>query len=272
MKTNKKVLNDFNEMIKKSLSGPNGYSLNEISTKRFYYEPKYAKPIIEYYKSTGRSSNEFHKVRGHDEPSVCSVASSGRLCFLALIDKDNVKFEWHELNGTSSETIWQKPAIDDAQYDAFDGSTFYECKCQEFLNEHIGLSNAYMTILKSFFGLELKEKDGLIIGKAKDFLIDIDKDYCDLHFDLKQLFTHLCGIVKAYGNTNKYTLRYIFFKPKEELIKENAAIAKAYDELDEELIKIKDSRFFKERCNINFEYEYINVDEEKFSIDPKDAF
>ena len=269
MKYSKSVLNDFNKMIKDSLKIVEGYSLNEISDSRFYYEKDYATPIIDYYKITGRKSNEFNKVRGHDDLSICSVASSGRLCFLKLIDHENIKFEWHELNGTSQEKIWTKPSINDAQYDAFDGTTFFECKCQEILNEHVGLSKDYIPVLKDFFGLNFKEENGLIIAKASDFLIDVDKDYRELHFDLKQLFTHLCGIVKAYGNVSKHTLKYIFFKPKEELINKHELIKSAYKELDNELSIIQNSVFFKEKCHIKFEYKYVHVDEDRFAIDPK---
>ena len=102
-----------------------------------------------------------------------------------------------------------------------------------------------------------------------DFLIDIDNDYQNLHFDLKQLFTHLCGIIKAKGNTSKYTLKYIFFKPKEILIKKNDVIREAYEELDKELKAIKNSVLFKEKCHIKFDYDYVNVDNPKFGVDPK---
>ena len=272
MKYNKKLLNDFNYMIKKSLNPVEGYDYREITNDRYYYERRYADSIIDYFKLTGRKSNEFNKTRGHDDLCICSMASSGRLCFLFLCDKTGIKFEWHELNGTSDSDVWLKPSRNDAQYDAFDGKTFYECKCQEIFNEHEGLSESYIPVLKNFFEIKVGSIDGEISAKVSDFHIkgDIaDKDYRELHFDLKQLFTHLCAIVKAKGNVDKYNLNYIFFKPKQEEIDKNDIIKNAYEQLEKELKAIKESKLFTEYCHIKFDYQFVSVDDNKFAIDPQ---
>ena len=263
----------FNKLIRESIS-ESKYEIDEVSDYRYYYDNEYAKPIIRCYKLLNLSSKEFNLINtkyGGKRRKICSVASSGRLCFLYLFGS---QFEYRLLNATRSEEIWKEPSVDDAQLDAKNGNIYYECKCQEIFNRKDGLPKSYVPVLKEYFGIDnLIVSNNLIKAKLSDFHIGLDKSYCDTRFDFKQLFTHLCALIKLNKEKkDALVLKYIFFKPKEELIK-GTVIENVYKELEEERTAIKNSEIIKialQKYNIMFEYEDVYVDDDRLSRDPKE--
>lgn len=274
---NAKILNDFNNAIKDSV--PNK-DTQEVSPNRHYYKDDYLKPVQLYYCLTNRKSNEFARIdtsSGIRPYKMASVCSSARLCFIRLAEEANVIFEYHLLNCTSKSEIWEKPNRNDTQLDAFDGETFYECKCQEIFHDKGYLSKSYKPFLRKYLGLtEIRDDGKNIVGSPKELKIEIEnvKDYRKTYFDLKQLFTHLCAINKeAHKTGNRYLLKYIFFKPSQTYIDKNNDIAKAYETLEKEIQAIKKSDIFKNANNfVDFDYEYVFVDSESMKKDPKIIF
>ena len=264
----------FNILIKQSVL-PNSYRIDEITKNKFYYENEYAEAIKEYYQYTYRKSKEFEKVKGHDSYKICSLSSSARLCFLLLGDNLDIRFEWHLLNATSKEDVWTKPNDSrDAQLDAFDFHTYYECKCQELFNKKDPLSISYLKCLEDNFGIKDLNSDGkYIIATMKDLhLGSSDKNYLNTHFDIKQLFTHLCAIIKDNKLLENRKLQYVFFTPNKELIK-GTQIEEVYKELQNEIDDIVNSeviRMAKDKYNIDFGYEFISVDDDRLNKDPKE--
>lgn len=264
----------LNELMNKSVPNTR-YKINEVSDKRFYYENKYAKPIETYYKLTYRKSNEFEMFgtsKGYDCYKICSVASSARLCYLFLANDMNIRFEWHLLNATSKKEVWENPNKNDAQLDAFDFRTYYECKCQEIFEYRTPLSISYAKYLEQYFGItNLPRRERNIIATMKEFhLGNSDKNYLHTYFDIKQLFTHLCAIIKDNKQLEDRKLQYIFFTPKENLIK-GSALEDAYQELINEAEEIKNSeviKIAKETYHIDFDYELVPIDDKRMASDP----
>lgn len=263
----------FNKLIRESIL-PTPYQIDEIAKNKFYFINEYAEPIKEYYQLTYRRSKEFENVKGHDNYKICSVASSARLCFLVLGDDLNTRFEWHLLNATSKEDVWTKPDdLRDAQLDAFDFHTYYECKCQEVFDSKKPLSISYIKCLEENFGIKnLPTKHKKILATMKQLhLGSSDKNYLNTHFDIKQLFTHLCAIIKDNKELENRKLQYIFFTPKKELMK-GTEFEKAYEELQSEINDIVSSdviKIAKEKFNIDFGYEFISVDDDRLNKNPQ---
>jgi len=265
----------FNKLIRDSILSTT-YQIDEVSDHRFYFENRYAEAIKEYYELTYRKSNEFELFgtsKGFNCYKICSVASSARLCFLLLGDDLNSRFEWHLLNATSKKENWEKPSKNDAQLDAFDFHTYYECKCQEILEHKTPLPVSYSKCLEKNFGIKDLSVNGRnILATMKEFhLGSSDKNYLHTYFDIKQLFTHLCAIIKDNKELENRKLQYIFFTPKKELMK-GTEFEKAYEELQSEINDIVSSdviKIAKEKFNIDFGYEFISVDDDRLNKDPQ---
>ena len=270
----------FNELIRKSIKSSDEKTF-EVSNKRFYYPNKYAKGIENYYRYTKRESKEFNSFQtswGYECFKICSVASSARLAFLKLALKRNIKFEWHLVNGaTKTKKEWNGPKRNDAQLDAYDGNSFYECKCQEILETKTKLSKSYYPLLKEYFEIEINNSSQKnYVPSLKEMKIDnSNKKYTETLFDIKQLFTHLCAIIKCNNELQRdVKLHYIFFKPSDKHLKETP-LESLYDELEKEIKAIKTSDVIKkakDRFHIDFVCEIVDVGDEIFTKEPSDIY
>ena len=181
------------------------------------------------------------------------------------------------LNGVSKAKSWEKPSRNDAQLDAFDGETFYECKCQEIFYKKEGLSKSYIPCLKKYFDIDGLSDDGTnIVASLADLHIDLEENinYREACFDVKQLFTHLCAINKEAHRVGKnYTLKYIFFKPNEKIVADCECIKKIYTQLEAEIAAIRNSPIFNCSNNmVGFECEFVAVDSDEMKKRPADLF
>ena len=280
---NKEKLDLFNEYIftaQEEKGFFNNYKIKEVSNSRFYLDNSYGEAIKKYFDLTKRTSKELELINtsyGGNRYKICSCASSARFCFLYLASKldSNIKFEWHLLNATSSDSSWEEEKENDSVLDAFDNKTYYEFKCQEIFNDKELLSISYSNLLKEYFNIEIKSNtDNKIIGTYKDLKLgNLNKNYNDSYFDIKQLLTHLLAIIKENKNKKEHiTLKYIFIIPLIEDIL-HGDLYEDYKELEREIETIKNSELIKiakDKYNISFECEQVQVIDSRFSLDPKE--
>lgn len=280
----------FNELMYQSIPKLDNYLIEEVSPHKYYYEDSYGVAIEEFYRLAGFTSHEFGKLKTQfkgERMKICSVSSSSRLCFLKYgleMAKKNrlneeARLEKHLVNGTiKSDKEWEKENRNDAQLDAFDGETFYECKCQEIFEDKGPLSKSYARYMNKYFNTNLGESNfvkGKIHAKASEFGITFeeDKEYTKALFDIKQLVTHLCAIIKYNKNKNKQlTLKYVFFKPAKSLINNNGDVKAVYEELEKEIYAIQKSKLIEgaKKHGVSFAYEWVYVDSLEFGQDPKE--
>lgn len=282
--TSKDLKVTFAGEVKKNVFDPKHkiYSHKNDDSK-LYYPEEYGDVIVKEFKSHGVNSNEVIKQKGKPTP-ICSVCSSGRLCYLNFKKVKGIRFEYPLYNDVDK----LHPSKLDAYEITNERNIFYECKCQEILNngycgEKELLSDKY---LKSKYFRELKieslkvfnkygrEKDGSYTKGTDRFIhfelhaleINLNKDLYLLRFNLKQLICHLIAIAKYNVYCDRAsTLQYIFYKPKTN----NKDILKIYDELTEELKAIWDSSKIKNYCkkyHIDLKYKFINISDIKDDI------
>ena len=230
-----------------------------------YYDDKYAEPIKRYFKERNVISYEVNRNnRWHCTP-ICSLLSSGRLCFLDFItrDKNNVKFEEPIENDLQNS----QPT----KMDAVIGNNYYECKCQEIVSKsHGGLRETYLkSKLFNDFGIknyslvneESKDEDckkreyKVLAFNVSELNIQIKKnpDYRKLHFDLKQLICHLIAIAQK-NKKNPVSLNYVFYIPSKsnQINEEYKNVIKLYKELNEEIKAIwKKDTVIQKFCDEN---------------------
>ena len=259
------IKEDFLNAVIESISCLGNYNKERNDNPPRYYDDEYAEPIKKYFKNNGTISYEINRNnRWHCTP-ICSLASSGRLCYLDFKNKANVKFEVAIENDLHNSRPTKMDVV-------IGGDEYYECKCQEIVGKsHSGLSKKYLeSNLFNSFGVkkytfdnekikdeESKEKKKRLVlaFKVSELNIQIkgNPDYRKLHFDLKQLMCHLIAI----ANENKekpIVLKYVFYVPskKKDLINNYKNVKTLYEELDEEINAIwKEDTAIKEFCNDN---------------------
>jgi len=194
-------------------------------------------------------------------PKFASIASSSRFCFLSLEmfsdTKEGEGADFFARPGGHIETMefekrlpvthvrGKEPSMD--AY-AFDGEReyFFECKCHEMFDGHsLELSKQYfktgLDLVANHIPDEfLKEKDGKLFFDPRAF------GDGDTLFDVKQLLTHLMGIV-CNRKTRECDLIYFYCLPKKEDIKDerlNEVIEKAIGDA----IKTFESPIIKDYC------------------------
>jgi len=217
---------------------------------------------------------------GYPYYKIGSLASSARLGFLYLCSKydpNNIKLEWYLLNGTTNSKKWNKANINDAQLDAYYSleRIYFECKCQEIFEKKEKLSKSYVPLLKTYFGINSSVSN----DKIEETLLNLkisntnkkDELYYNLMFDVKQLFTHLCALIKLSKEPlETCTLKYIFFKPNNNVM--SVELSEKYAELQEEIEFIRNSDLIKivnEKYGIKIDYELIDVLNSLFIKNPK---
>mgnify|MGYP000990762524 CR=1 FL=1 len=229
---------------------------DQVIPNSVYFDPtKYAlqkqmenRGTYEKYRSL-----EFNHVKGHEKwIKIYSVASSSRLCFLHFLKIKNFEFE----KLLKIEEIKNRSV--NAHYDGYNNNIYYECKCHEITDYHpIVLSEVYSTVLKKYFDMkpQKSDKEGKIKLFPRDFGIETSKN--SMHFDLKQLVTHILGLIPKKETHPE--LHYVFFRPKEGTHPE---LDKFYDSFINELKQVKKSNFIsqiKDKYNITFDYEFVPI-------------
>ena len=219
--------------------------LKYIDNTKAYYDDSYLAIMREELKDI-----DSKELGGADNPQkkvkICSLASSGRLCFLDFRDKKK-DIEKAMKTGVGSST---------AKFDVVDGNIYYECKCQEIVNgERKRLKKSYMySPLFTDFKIDLSEERNVRNGELEFTLQDLGIDDCrmyyELHFNVKQLLCHLMAI--AYGNKGKKaTLQYIIYTPACAEIKKSQALTELYANLKEEIDEIWNCQKIKDFCDRN---------------------
>ncbi len=189
-----------------------------ISPDTYYYDNEYANPVIEEFKRDGIVSRELEDKNGNGHYPFCSLSSSARLCYLYCKNekkiKNIVKFEqnysFYKENGKFHAT---------AHPDAVAGDTYYECKCQEIVNsEGEQFTSSYLEAkhFNKFFDdiNRVKVVDGHLRFNLNNLGLNIDKDYSEAQFNIKQLMHHLLALAEHKEKTGRQqTLQYIIFVP-----------------------------------------------------------
>ena len=204
-----------------------------------------------------------------EPPKFASIASSARFCYESLeMFKDTKEGEGADFFARSRrhiETVefekvlpiasvrGSNPSMD--AY-AFDGKReyFFECKCHEmFDHHHLNLSKQYFStglclIVNHIRDEFLKEEGGELLFDPKAF------GEADTLFDIKQLLTHLMGIV-CNRKTQETDLIFYYNLPKEEDIRAvvedpvvRDAILEVVKKTTADAIKIFESPIIKDYC------------------------
>lgn len=214
----------------------------------YYYENKYADPVINGYK---KRKSEWVVGKKNGLIRGCSIASSARLCFLYFYD-DILKDSLIELEKKMNNDLKKGgPSYMDAY--SSNGNIYYEAKCQEITDAKGLLSVSYKdSNLFKDFGVDENKitfKKNKIQFPISELGIQDIEDICynKLTFDLKQLICHLIAL--AYSDkTNNKTLQYLFFTPSKDAIENNKDLKKLYDKLDKEIEAIWNSNKIKDFC------------------------
>ena len=208
--------------------------------------------IVPIFDEHGWDSKELSPKNNKNLP-FCSAASSARLAFADISrrgDYKGVSFEEKLYNDFCT--------IAPTKMDVIINSICYECKCQEIVEgEGEVLRVSYLYHKKSRLFKEFNADKGYISigekrtkkGKLKyrylvfscrNLNIDIDKNYDELHFNLKQMICHLI----AMANSEKVydTLQYVIYVPKLHIIDKTPEIKQMYSELVNEVDKIFDGK------------------------------
>ncbi len=204
-----------------------------------------------------------HKNKGKElPPSMSSVASSSRFCYLSLKDSDlevfgiknkNLIIKFEEKLPILEKGKKGTPPHMDAFYEDGLNGYFFECKCHEQFDPH------KILLRKAYFD------EGRIVTKIekKYYLDHGDSEYIKIsplafglpdnpRFDIKQFFTHVMGIQKwIEKNNKKATLIYYYFIPNNVLCEND--IREVITELEEEVSAVFSHPFFKKNAsNIAF--------------------
>lgn len=224
----------FNSIINKT-------GIKEVGPHLYYFDNSYSEPIAAYFKGMGFESKELEFKNGSPFLPICSLTSSGRLCFLYFISKQNGYKHLFE----QSYPILKKNGgvLAQAHPDAVFEDIYYECKCQEIVNgEGERMKSSYLTNAKYF------EEFFNDIGKITDngsFLefdlsnlgIDLEGSYFSTQINVKQLLCHLLALANRHELTGRQqTLQYIIFVPNKATLS-----SEIYSSLDLEINKIFDS-------------------------------
>ena len=191
-------------------------------------------------------------------PSMSSVASSSRFCYLSLKDSDlsvfginkgsnEIKFEEKlRINGVKGFT----PHIDAYYEDGNGGYYFFECKCHEVFDRHyIKLSHSYFKddlLVKRVF----KEETNINTKVNQCLKYTINKR--NYRFDIKQFLTHIMGIESSISsNAREIKLIYLYFLPDKSL--EIQGVKDFVEELEREAKSV--FAYFKNKTKLNLIFE-----------------
>lgn len=182
-------------------------------------------------------------------PSMLSVASSSRFCYLSLKDCNFNAFNIERTNFVrrfeEKLPIFDKgiPPHMDAYYEAEKEVCFFECKCHEQFDRHyIRLAESYFNkglivdLIFKDYPYQVIEKTNRkgIISKYRQYPSSIFGVSNNPRFDIKQLITHIMGINERMKDNKdkKARLIYFYFMPNETLVNKN--IKEVYELLIEE--------------------------------------
>lgn len=243
---------EFDELILKSIN-----TSSHLIKGTHYFDEEYAHALGKYLGYEGEKlMNEFVDL-GQGRTKICSVASSARLGALYFAKRE---FSYPKPAGEFEKCLPIKrvmgipPHMD---YYSVDTNTHFECKCHEILDDHScnKLKIKYKKILEPMFWnpkFVTYDKDYIYptlrsLGMIRTDLLDKlhlkldDSIYC-LHFNVKQLLTHLMGLL---SNENSVTdkLQYVFFTPSIDFMHgpESYKVRALYDILKAEIELIMDS-------------------------------
>lgn len=262
---------EFDNIIKENIAkriGNNhfGYTVLETSkTYNNYYNKQsffkfiedmksshYHKAFCAYCDGKGSELIEHMGRYGKLPPKMASVASSSRLCFLALKDGASA------INGTGEVKFEYECKIEGItgiapQLDAYvqNENIFIEAKCHEiFDTHHIIMKNKYWNLIYGYhnqFGFKQLQNNNEKEFNIPLSVFGINKTYS--MFDIKQFLCHLLGIA-AHSKEQK-TLVYMFFKPISDHIEIQKEIDKVFSDLKEEIESIFNSYPIKNFCKLN---------------------
>ncbi|MCQ2796532.1 MAG: hypothetical protein MJ213_04480 [Bacilli bacterium] len=211
---------EFDEEVSKSIN-----TSSQLIKGTHYFDEEYAHALGKYLGDNGEKlMNEFVDL-GQGRTKICSVASSARLCALYFANgrvsdpTPNGEFEkCFPIKGV----VGIPPHLD---YYSADTNTCYECKCHEILDDHSSdkLKIKYKkAVTPLFMNKDFKYDNEFIYPTLEDLGMDdkellsklelkpTDSIYC-LHFNVKQLLTHLMGLLSS--NPVNIKLQYVFFYP-----------------------------------------------------------
>ena len=193
-------------------------------------------------------------------PKFLSISSSSQFCFTSLnIDKYTNKKEGADYFSHDGESIKrtyfekQLPILKDVippHMDAYAKTRkrehFFECKCHEMFDIHsLSLSKKYFDTGKDFI-VDYIPKEYLIDNGSSYIFNPIVFDVEDPLFDIKQLLTHLMGIV-CNKSRKECDLIYYYSFPLDEDIKDER-IKEVIEKVKSDAIKVFESIIIKKYC------------------------
>jgi len=232
-------------------------------SKEHYFNNKYRSELIKLQKDDGVYAKfrglEYRKF-GEGQTKICSIGSSSRLYYFHNRKKlkDGFEFEFTEyhFNGDNGDDNC-------AHFDGKEGKVLFEAKCQELLTtSHSGLKkDFYDKLVKEGFGIDTDFKTKTIVKDEKEQTIIVptqsqfnigkkdNSSIYNMHFDVKQLITHLLALGARQDKSEVVTLQYVLFKPIDD---ENESLKKnLYDVVDDEFESIRTSRVFSKFLDKN---------------------
>lgn len=175
----------------------------------------------------GELKERINKYGNKIPPSMFSVASSSRFCYLSLRDSDldvfNIRNIITKRRFEEKLPVFEKgiPPHMDAYCETEKEVCFFECKCHEQFDSHpIVLSKSYFNkgfVVDSVFkgikpiGTKQITKDNGEKVEYPIFPSNIFGVSDNPRFDIKQLLTHLMGIKKRMENFPEKKARLIYF-------------------------------------------------------------
>ena len=268
----KRLKKEYDETLKRGyLKMGNGFFDGD-----FPYSPKYPlyfkKVCLRILVKQMRKSVylAYKKGAGHEldegpkgiPPKFLSIGSSSRFCFVSLDvykyigEKEGADYFSHD-GERIKRTYFEKklPIFDDdsipPHMDAYAKTSkreyFFECKCHEMFDEHpLELSKKYFGTGKD---LVVDHIPSEYLHKKGNGMIVIDPEAFGLKevvFDVKQLLTHLMGIVCNKTRKN-CDLIYFYSFPREKDI-EDPRIKEVIEKVKEDAIKVFESNIIKDYC------------------------
>ena len=231
--TKKERMVSFHDDCYESIDNKSG--IKEVAEHLYYFGNSYSEPIAAYFKGVGVESKELEFKNGSPYLPICSLTSSGRLCFLYFLSKkDSCKYLFEQ-----SYPILKKNGgiLAHAHPDAVFEDIYYECKCQEIVNgEGERMKASYLAEAKYFeeFFEDVKKIDAEGDYLEFDLInlkVGLDGSYRSTQINIKQLMCHLLALANRYDSTGRQqTLQYVIFVPNKMTLS-----SEIYDSLDKEI-------------------------------------
>ena len=266
----KRLQDQYDCMLKSLVNDPTLFRTDEYGV--YFDQDYFQSTVVErmnecdknaYLDGAGHELKEYIKNGKMMPPSMSSVGSSSRFCYLSLKDSD---FSVFDVKNPSIQRRFEEkmpvvggtPPHLDCYLEDSEMPVCFECKCHEqYKNYKIFLSKSYFNknrivthIDKKYINEDGDNKDSNKVMISPGFVGLSDNP----RFDIKQCLTHIMGIQARLEKENKSKARliYYYFIPCE--TKKHRELNEVINTLFDEIKTVFSSRFIKDHAsNIQFE-------------------